>query len=74
MEEINVKTTVPRTLHESLRRVANEERRPMKAIIREAIEAYLRKRARLDDDPIRQFVGAGTLEGTDRSERKDWRG
>lgn len=71
MKQINVKTTVPRTLHRSLRRVAIEERRSMKAVIREAIEAYLRNRATMDEDSVQRFVGAGTLEETDWSERKD---
>lgn len=43
----------------------------MKAVIREAIEAYLRNRATMDEDSVQRFVGAGTLEETDWSERKD---
>ncbi|MBI2078067.1 MAG: hypothetical protein HYT80_06825 [Euryarchaeota archaeon] len=74
MTEINVQTTVPEAVYQSLWRVAKAERRPLKAVLREAIEEYLGKVAPADKDPLLGFVGAGRLKETNWSTRKDWRG
>lgn len=72
MAEVNVQTTLAEPLYELLWRTAKQERRPIKAIVREAIESYLRQ-AGGQEDPLLSFVGHGRLKETDWSKRKDWR-
>lgn len=73
MSEINVQTTLPESLYEALWRMARLEKRPLKAVVREAIEAYLRQASPAEKDPLLDFVGHGRLKDRDWSERKDWR-
>ena len=73
MAEINVQTTVSDLIYESLWRVARAEKRPLKAVVREAIEAYLRQAVPPERDSLMAFVGRGRLKAKDWSERKDWR-
>lgn len=64
---------MPEALYESLWRVARAEKRPLRAVVREAIETYLRTVAPAEKDPLLEFVGHGKLKQHDWSERKDWR-
>lgn len=73
MTEVNVQTTLPESLYESLWRTAKAEKRPLKAVVREAIETYLRKASPAEKDPLLAFVGHGRLRQPDWSQRKDWR-
>jgi hypothetical protein len=73
MNEVNVQTTLPESVYESLWRLAKSEKRPLKAVVREAIETYLRKASPADKDPLLGFVGHGRLKQQDWSQRKDWR-
>lgn len=70
MASKHVQTELPEDLHAALQRAADERGQPLKALVREAIEAYL---APDTDDPLLAFVGRGELPEDDRSERKDWR-
>lgn len=74
MAERNVQTVVPERLYESLARRATRERKPLKAVVREALEAYLGGRGRGARDPLLDFVGHGRLRAGSWSTRKDWRG
>lgn len=73
MEEKHVQTTVSEVVYDVLWKEAKKEHRPLKAILREAIEAHARRVAPLEEDPIWKFVGRGTLKERDWSTRKDWR-
>lgn len=73
MEEINVQTTLPEVLYQSLWRIAKAERRPLKAVVREAIESYVRESSPTAKDPLMGFLGTGKLKESDWSIRKDWR-
>jgi hypothetical protein len=73
MSEINVQTTISEALYESLSRTARAEKRPLKAVVREAIESYVRTASPVEQDPLFGFVGHGRLKERDWSTRKDWR-
>ena len=73
MADINVQTTLPEATYETLWRQARTEQRPLKAVVREAIESYLQQQAPLEKDPLLSFVGRGRLKEKDWSQRKDWR-
>lgn len=73
MDEVNVQTTLPEALYQSLWRQARAEKKPLKAVVREAIEAHLQRVMPLDKDPLLSFVGRGRLKESNWSERKDWR-
>lgn len=73
MNEIHVRTTLSEPLYEALSRTARNQRRPLKAVLREAVEAYVATRSDLSDDTLMGFVGKGRLRERDWSERKDWR-
>lgn len=66
----NVQTTLPDDLYAILARRAEREGRPLKAVVRAAIERYVQDP---DKDPLKDFVGAGTLPRGRWSARKDWR-
>ena len=74
MLEKNVQTTLPEITYEGLARLARRRRRPIKLLVREAVEEMLRREASPDEDPLLGLVSAGRLEAGDWSERKDWRG
>lgn len=69
MPEINVQTTVPETMYEALWRMARTAKRPLKAVVRDAIESYLRQSSPAEKDPLMQFVGGGRLKADDGSSR-----
>ncbi|HLE47285.1 MAG TPA: hypothetical protein VI818_03225 [Candidatus Thermoplasmatota archaeon] len=73
MTVVNVQTTLPEATYEALWRVSRAEKRPLKAVVREAIEEYLGRVAPTEKDPLFAFVGHGSLKEKDWSTRKDWR-
>jgi predicted transcriptional regulator len=73
MSDINVQTTLPEAAYEALARVARVAKRPLKAVVREAIEEYVGRQTPAEKDPLLTFVGRGRLKETDWSQRKDWR-
>ncbi|MHB8585334.1 MAG: ribbon-helix-helix protein, CopG family [Thermoplasmatota archaeon] len=74
MVERNVQTVLPEDVYESLARTARREGRPLKAVVRDAVEAYVRAAEPPDKDPLLAFVGKGHLKEKGWSTRKDWRG
>ncbi len=68
----NVQAVIPDPLYEKLASVARRQDRPLKAVMRSAIEAYVAEGASGDKDPLDDFIGSGSL-GGGWSTRKDWR-
>ena len=73
MDQKNVQTTLPEATYEGLVRIAKERNRSIKAVVREAIEAYVAAEAGPARDSLDDFIGSGTLPPGNWSQRKDWR-
>lgn len=71
MTSKHVQAELPEDLYGALRQKANNEGKPLKRLIQDAIEAYLQEE--LQEDPLLDFVGAGNLPKGTWSETKDWR-
>lgn len=66
----HVQTVVPETTYTRLRRRSQEENRPIKDLVREAVEAYIQEKD--ESDPLDDVVGSLEI-GGGWSTRKDWR-
>ena len=73
MAERHVQAIISEATYQALWGLAKQEKRPIKDVVREAIEAYLRRAQPRDQDPLLGIVGTGTLRENNWSERKDWR-
>jgi hypothetical protein len=73
MSERHVQATLPEPLYQALWQVAKRRDTSIKAAVREAIEAYVRQATPAEQDPLHDFVGAGSLKEGDWARRKDWR-
>lgn len=71
MASKHVQTELPEDVYGALRQAAEAQGKPLKTLIRDAIEAYLE--ADLEADPLMELVGAGNLPEESWSERDDWR-
>lgn len=65
-----VSTELPEAVYARLRRKSKAERRSIKSLVREAVEAYVDEDG--SADPLDEVIGSLEL-GGDRSEGKDWR-
>ena len=69
-----VQTDVDPKLHGRLRQLAARRRVSLKAVIRDALAAYVsREVADWEDDPILGMIGSVRLGASGWSRRKDWR-
>jgi len=69
-----VQTEVDSATYTRLKHLADRRSQPIKAVLREAVRAYVdREEGPLDEDPIFQFIGRLKLKERDWSTRKDWR-
>jgi hypothetical protein len=68
--EKHVQAELPETTHDRLRRRARRENRPIKELVRDAVEAYLQHHE--GDDPLEGLIGSLDM-GGGWSTRKDWR-
>lgn len=69
-----VQTEVDSTTYTRLRHLADRRSQPLKAVVREALRAYVDlEEGRLEDDPIFEFIGRLKAKERDWSTRKDWR-
>lgn len=73
MSERNVQTTLSEPLYERLAEAARRSKKPIKVVVREAVEAHLRQMTPIEEDPLWRMVGTGTLKGGNWARRKDWR-
>lgn len=73
MDMKHVQTELPDGVYEGLSRVARRKGRSLKEVTREAIESYVQAAEDPAQDPLLDFIGRGSLEDEDWSERKDWR-
>jgi hypothetical protein len=70
MMERHVQASLSERTHDRLRRRARQENRPIKDIVREAVELYLQRHE--GKDPLDDLIGSVDL-GGGWSTRKDWR-
>lgn len=69
-----VQTEVDPKVHGRLRHIAARRRVPLKAVIRDALAAYVsREEAGWEDDPILGMIRSVRLGASGWSRRKDWR-
>lgn len=68
--EKHIQTKLPEATYFRLRRLARAEKRTLKEIVREAVEAYLQSRE--GPDPLDDVIGSIEL-GDAWSTRKHWR-
>ncbi len=69
-----VQTEVDPATYTRLKHLADRRSQPIKAVLREAVRAYVdREEGQLDEDPIFQFIGRLKMMERDWSTRKDWR-
>jgi hypothetical protein len=69
-----VQTEVDTGLHARLVQLAAKRDVPLKALVRDALAAYVEREERpVEDDPIFKLVGSLKLKGRSWSKRKDWR-
>jgi len=69
-----VQTEVDPRTYARLRHLAERRSKPIKAIAREALAAYVAEQeGDVDQDALFQLVGRLEVEGKDWSVRKDWR-
>ncbi len=73
----HVQTEIDETLYSMLKALSLREKRPIKEILRDAIEEYLRRNASLtkeeiSKDPIWDAFGRVELKGRKTSHDEDW--
>ncbi len=73
----HVQTEIDESLYSMLKALSLREKRPIKEILRDAIEEYLRKNANLTEeeiskDPIWDAFGVVSLKGKRTSHDEDW--
>jgi len=69
-----VQTEVDASTYTRLKHLADRRAKPLKAVLRDAIRAYVDlEEGRLDQDPIFRFIGRLKAKERDWSTRKDWR-